>query len=186
MGGIGTVGRAQIHLKQSSGDLLSWGRQQEVVVVRQGPEQLKEVPEGYCGTAAVLVELAEIIQMQSIQKRCPLYHRVVGLMEVLLNKYLGCEHPGHLWLNWLLLRLVWHQVHHSPVNFQMMLLGDKWTNVTFQDKIFLHFLGGSPAASCIYSSHILSLCASQCLHVFWWRLKEPGFFHSILHGHTQV
>ena len=91
------------------------------MVVGRGPKQLEEVLEGYRGTAAVLVKLAETVWAQLTQKWRPSHHLVVGLVEVLLDNYLGCERLGHLGSNQLPLRSVRRQVRHSPVNIEMML-----------------------------------------------------------------
>ena len=70
--------------------------------MKRGLEQLEEVPGGYLETAAALVELAKTVRAQSTRKGCP----VVELVEVHLDKYLGCEHPGNLGSNRLPLRLM--------------------------------------------------------------------------------
>ena len=65
------------------------------MIVKQELEQLEEVLGGYLETAAALVKLTETVQVQLTRKGCP----VVELVEVHLDKYLGCEHLGNLGSN---------------------------------------------------------------------------------------
>ena len=57
---------------------------------------------------------------------------------------------------------------------------------TLRDEPVFRFFGGGAAAASARRFRILSSYASQCLHVFWCRLKGPGFSHFSVHGLTQA
>lgn len=147
------------------------------------------VPEGYPETVLVLVEFVEVpwTSCPCPSCPCPSYLLAAGLINLPPDMFLACRHPGRRKLNPPPLEPACQPAHRSPVDSS-----DGFTehndqdHCTFWSKTFFRFLRGGAAAASARSFCIFSSCARQCLHVFWCRLKGPGFFHFSLHGCTQA